>query len=449
MGFDSVSARKPDKAIPMFIRQLNFALAAVLLTLLGQNFAKAAEAPLETAMAAVFSVHSADAEDRFLGSAFLWGLAGDVAVTNAHVVQDAIEVRLIDATGQEEIAMVIARDPLRDVAVIAVKPGRQGLVAASTTPALGAEVWALGAPVGVEFSVTKGMISGLGRQVDAAAPIRMLQHDAAINPGSSGGPLVDEAGFLMGMNSQIADGSRMFVGIAYAIGVKDLGRIVTGLVEETLAPLPALGLKLRPMDRKLAAVLGVRPTGLIVEDITAGGIAAQAGLLAGDLILALNGQILQGAGDLAFAVEAAQLAGDVARLSVSRNAELLVLTLDFGPTDAGLLALRDVSGAMPQRTVTYTLTSLGMALDDNGVVTALTPNSPALLAGVALGDRIAQVNGRVLQPGNLGQVFDTATLLLLQSEGHTRHVLIDPFAKNQGFRPVGGANVLDPDVVVF
>jgi serine protease Do len=152
---------------------------------------------------------------------------------------------------------------------------------------------------------------------------------------------------------------------------------------------------------------------------------------------------------LAFAVEAAQLAGDVARLSVSRNAELLVLTLDFGPTDAGLLALRDVSGAMPQRTVTYTLTSLGMALDDNGVVTALTPNSPALLAGVALGDRIAQVNGRVLQPGNLGQVFDTATLLLLQSEGHTRHVLIDPFAKNQGFRPVGGANVLDPDVVVF
>ncbi len=73
----------------------------------------------------------------------------------------------------------------------------------------------------------------------------MLQHDAAVNPGSSGGPLVDAMGRLVGMNSQIADGSRMFVGIAYAISAPDLQRIVTGLIEETLMPLPSLGLTAR------------------------------------------------------------------------------------------------------------------------------------------------------------------------------------------------------------
>ena len=128
-------------------------------------------------------------------------------------------VRLTDATGHEEIATVIASDPTRDVAVISVKPGRVGLTPSTEAPRLGAEVWAFGAPLGVAFTVTEGRISALHRQVEAAVPIRMIQHDAAVNPGSSGGPLVDDAGALLGMNSQIADGSRMFVGIAYALSL--------------------------------------------------------------------------------------------------------------------------------------------------------------------------------------------------------------------------------------
>ncbi len=222
-------------------------MAAVLMALavlMAALPARAGTAALETAMDAVLTVRTNDDEDRFLGSAFLWGDRAEVAVTNAHVVGTAQEVRLVDRHGNEEVGLVIATDPVRDVAVISVAPGpdgvpRRGLVAAPDPAGLGLEVYALGAPLGVEFTLTEGMISATARQVDIAVPLLMLQHDAAVNPGSSGGPLVDAEGRLLGMNSQIADGSRMFVGIAYAIGAADLDRIVTGLIDETLPPVPS------------------------------------------------------------------------------------------------------------------------------------------------------------------------------------------------------------------
>lgn len=395
----------------------------------------------EDAMAAVFTVHTADAEDRFLGSAFLLG-TGAVAVTNAHVVGDATEVRLTDATGGQQIAQVIASDPTRDVAVIAVKAGRGGLMPAATPPRLGAQVWALGAPLGVEFTVTEGRVSALERQVDAAVPIRMLQHDAAVNPGSSGGPLLDDTGALVGMNARIADGSRMFVGIAYAIPAADLSRIVVGMIAETLPPLPSLGLKARPVDRQLAQALGVSASGLLVDAVAEATLAASAGIRAGDVVLAVNGQVLAKPGDLAFAIEAAQLQGQL-DFTVLRAGSVLVLLADLAPGPAGL-TLRDAAAA-PRRIAQYSLAALGITLSNHRIL-AVSENSPALFAGVAAGDSILQVNGRSL---DAAAQFDRPVLLLLQGETGTRHVLIDPWATGKTIRPVGGANVLDPDVVVF
>lgn len=421
---------------------------AVLVAVLATGPCRAAEVSLEAAMATVLTVHSADDADSFLGSAFLWGAAGEVAVTNAHVVKDAAEVRLRDAAGHEEIATVLARDPVRDVAVLQVEPGRSGLTPSTATPGLGAEVWALGAPLGIEFSVTEGMISALNRQVDPAAPVLMLQHDAAVNPGSSGGPLVDATGALVGMNSQIADGSRMFVGIAYAIPAEELARIVQGLIEETLPPLPALGLRARPVDRQLAEALGVAPTGLLVDEVEAGGLAEGAGLRAGDILLAVGGHPLDHAGDLPFALEAAQPAGQ-ADLAVMRGGQMLLLPLALEVAETAL-SLRDVSGAMPQKIATYTLAALGITLDGAGVITDVTVNSPANFAGLAEGDRILALNGQAMAPGDLAAVtIEAAALFLLESDAGTRHVLLDPFGQGTGVRAVGGANVLDPDVVVF
>ncbi len=421
-------------------------VAVALVLILAALMTPAKAAALEDAMDRVFTLRSADAAERFLGSAFLWG-DGQVAVTNAHVVGDAAEVRLIDRHGNEETALVIARDAVRDVAVISVVPGPAGLVAGDA-PGLGAEVFALGAPLGIEFTLTEGRISASGRQVDIAVPMRMLQHDAAVNPGSSGGPLVDAAGHVVGMNSRIADGSRMFVGIAYAIPVEELSRIVAGLVDETLAPFPALDMVARPVDRQVAEALGVTAAGLLVDGVETGGLAATSGLMPGDVILAVDGVALTTPGDFAFGIEAAVDAGEAA-VAILRGRQAMVVTLALTADDESFgVRTRQVASGMPQRVESYSLSALGLMLGAGGLVEDVTDNSPAVFAGIAKGDRIVAVNGAAVDLVAL-QVTEPVLLLIEAPGGATRHIYLDPWGATEGVRPVGGANVLDPDVVVF
>ena len=438
------------------------ALLGLMLALPATRAALAEKAEaLDAAMDTLLTVRSSDAADRFLGSAFLWGEEAVVAVTNAHVVGEAEEVRLVDRHGNEETGLVIARDMVRDVAVISVGPGRdgkprRGLVAAQEPAGLGLEVYALGAPLGVEFTLTEGLVSASARQVDVAVPILMLQHDAAVNPGSSGGPLVDAAGRLVGMNSQIADGSRMFVGIAYAIPAQDLDRIVTGLIEETLAPFPSLGLKARPVDRKVGGMLGLDAQGLLVDGTVKGGLAEAAGLLAGDVILAVNGTGIAQPGDFAFLLERA-LSEETAALTILRDGAERDLTLAFAlpeaDGDAIGIKLRDFDAAktQPERIASYRLAALGVILGDDGRVKEITENSPGLFAGLGRGDRILAVNGVEMDAAAL-QALDLTEAAMLRVEapdGSTRHIFLDPWGGADGVRPVGGANVLDPSVIVF
>jgi serine protease Do len=446
--------RKKQRRKPLGLMIELLASMAVLVLILAVSPARAGHA-LEKAMDAVLTVHTADKADGFLGSAFLWGNDGAVAVTNAHVVGDAEEVRLTDQHGKEEVGLVIARDTARDVAVISVAPGRAGLVPVMEAPPLGTEVFALGAPLGIEFTLTEGLVSAKARQIEDAVPIRMLQHDAAINPGSSGGPLVDASGGLLGMNSQIADGSRMFVGIAYAIPAADLDRIVTGLVEETLPAFPVLAMRARPVDRQIAAALEVSASGLLIDGVDPGGLAGMSGLMAGDVILAVDGAALTAPGDFAFAIEAAVPAGK-AILTILRGGEEIALTLRLAPNDAGEAGeglSRDLDDARssPARVESYSMVGLGLTLGGDCRVEAVTDNSPALLAGIAQGDRIVSVNGVPVDLPALQSLRITgAMLVLLQAPGGaTRHIYLDPWAKAEGLHPIGGANVLDPDVVVF
>lgn len=420
-------------------------LAALMVLALVAIISPASASPLDQAMDKVYTVRSADAEDRFLGSAFLW-VDGTVAVTNAHVVGQAEEVRLIDRHGAETTAMVIARDPVRDVAVISLPTATQGLQLAPQAPRLGDEVFALGAPLGVEFTLTEGRISTLARQTDIAVPMLMLQHDAAVNPGSSGGPLVDVDGRLLGMNSQIADGSRMFVGIAYAIPTAELQRLVTGLVDETLPAFPTLGLTVRPVDRQVAEALGTDAQGLLIDAVAPGSLSEAAGLKPGDIITQASGTTLTAPGAFAFAVEAF-IADGAATLTILRAGQSQTLTLALAEREETGLRTREISRA-PATVASYSLAALGLTLDPQGIVTALTDNSPALLAGLAKGDRILAINGA---PQDLSTYELTApALLLLEAPGGaTRHIRLDPWHAPEGVRPVGGANVLDPDVVVF
>jgi serine protease Do len=430
-------------------RPLKFteALAALMVLALVALLSPAIASPLDDAMDKVLTVRSTDSEDRFLGSAFVWQ-GGQVAVTNAHVVGDAEDVRLIDRHGRDVLAPVIARDPVRDVAVISLPTATEGLPLAPNSPELGDEVFALGAPLGIEFTLTEGRISTLARQTDIAVPLLLLQHDAAVNPGSSGGPLVDAEGRLLGMNSQIADGSRLFVGIAYAIPTAELTRIVQGLIDETLLPFPTLGLTARPVDRQVAKTLGTAPQGLLIDAVAPGSLAKAAGLSPGDIITQVSGTTLTNPGNFAFAIEAATADGQ-ASLTILRGGQTQTLTLTFvEPEDTGLRTREAPRFLAPSAVAAYTLAALGVTLDPQGTVTDLTDNSPALLAGLAKGDRILSINGA---PQDLTAFELTAPALLLLEAlgGTTRHIRLDPWHAPEGVRPVGGANVLDPDVVVF
>ncbi len=447
-GFNMASDNTCKRKQPLGF--LGEALAALLVLVLVALVGPATASPLDSAMDRVYTVRSADAEDRFLGSAFLWS-DGTVAVTNAHVVGDAEDVRLVDRHGVEATALVIARDAARDVAVISLPPefaGGTGLELAVEAPELGDEIFALGAPLGIEFTLTEGRISATARQVDVAVPLLMLQHDAAVNPGSSGGPLVDIEGRLLGMNSQIADGSRMFVGIAYAIAAADLDLIVTGLIDETLPPLPSLGLTARPVDRQVAEALGIDAAGLLVDGVQAGGLADAAGLQGGDVILGMDGAALAAPGDLAFALDRASRVGETV-FNVLRAGQTIDLALALNQdAEPEGLKLRQVSGSMPEMVKSYRLAALGLVLDDTGVVTGVTESSPALLAGLALGDRIVTINGETVDLATY-EVTGAALILVAAPGGATRHIHLDPWGDTDGVRPVGGANVLDPDVVVF
>ena len=428
-------------------RPLHFieALAALLVLALVAVLSPASASPLDAAMDKVFTVRSNDTEDRFLGSAFIWA-DGTVAVTNAHVVGTAEDVRLIDRHGTDLVALVIARDPVRDVAVISLPTPADGLPLTEATPELGDEVFALGAPLGIEFTLTEGRISTLARQTDIAVPMLMLQHDAAVNPGSSGGPLVDAEGRLLGMNSQIADGSRMFVGIAYAIPTAELQRIVQGLVDETLPPLPTLGLTARPVDRQIAETLGIPTQGLLIDAVAPGSLAETSGLLAGDIITQASGTTLTLPGDFAFAIESATTDGE-ASLTLLRAGQEVTVTLSLTAEEPSGLRTREAPRA-PATVTSYTLAALGRTLDAQGTVTALTDKSPALLTGLAKGDRILAINGTA-QDLTTFELTAPALLLLQSPGGQTRHIRLDPWHAPEGVRPVGGANVLDPDVVVF
>ncbi|SEP75879.1 S1C family serine protease [Thalassovita taeanensis] len=437
--FAPLSHRPLLRLVPL----LAFCITALSVAAQGAGAAPALSTPLE----ATLVVYSDDGDEKFLGSAFLWR-DGTVAVTNAHVVGARRQVILRTGSGAVMVARVVALDKARDVAVIAV-PGAvlgAGLSPAQAPPLLGDEVYALGAPLQAGSSVTRGIVSALARQVNPAVPVRLIQHDAAVNPGSSGGPLLNAAGRVLGLNSQIADGSRLFVGIGYAIPVAVVVRVIAG----DLAPVPVLGLSTRPVDRRIAQALGIEKAGLLVEDATPGGLAGQAGLRPGDVILRAGGAGIVASGDLAMAIDAAACrdtpldlwrAGEKLRLMLRCAAQSSIGFETEDGTARGVAIIR-----------AYDLPGLGIGLAADGVtITALTPASPAYLAGLDMGDRVLAVNGRAAQAATLATLKITQPVLFLvrRATGRTLHVTVDPWSNGAPLRPLGGANALDPAVVIF
>lgn len=244
------------------------------------------------------------------GSGWIWDEDGHI-VTNAHVVESSERVQVQFFDGELREAEVVGLDLRADIAVLKVAPGglHPALRGDSDTVAQGDMVFAFGSPFDFRFSMSSGIVSGLGRSAGLADIDyeNFIQTDAAINPGNSGGPLTNIRGRVIGMNTAIATGrgnsvgQGQFAGIGLAIPMSMIESIVTQIIETGEVRKGFLGVAVMSIDaargfamrgnEQLAGIVGgFRGEGAIVSEVTQDSPAARAGFRFGDVITAIDGQ---------------------------------------------------------------------------------------------------------------------------------------------------------------
>jgi serine protease DegQ len=258
------------------------------------------------------------------GSGVIWSEDG-VIVTNNHVVAGTSTVDVVFASGERVEADVVATDPLTDLAVIRTE--RDGLPAAEFSerlPAVGELAVAIGNPLGFEGSVTAGIVSGLHRRIptgtaEGLALVDLIQTDAPISPGNSGGALVDGNGSVVGINVAYIPPAGGAVSLGFAIPGQTVVDIVRQLLDDGEAQHSFLGVEPRELTPEVADQFGLETaTGVLVFDVEPGSGAARAELRRGDVIVAVDGEEMNRVEDL-FAVLRQRSPGDRVTLTIVRN----------------------------------------------------------------------------------------------------------------------------------
>ncbi len=279
------------------------------------------------------------------GSGFIWDEQGHI-VTNYHVVEDAQEVEAALADGTRLPAKVIGVAPEKDLAVLLIKVPARSLrpipIGTSSDLQVGQRVMAIGNPFGLDQTLTTGVVSALGREIQSATRRRIsgvIQTDAAINPGNSGGPLLDSAGRLIGVNTAIQSTSGSSAGIGFAVPVDTVNRVVPQLISR--GHLRRLDLGFDPLPENLAVSPDV-PKGVVVARVRRGSPAARAGLQGltrtfrgfalGDVIVGVNGKPVQDLDGLLDRVEVMP-PGSRVQLDVIRGGKKVQLSLEVGGGD--------------------------------------------------------------------------------------------------------------------
>jgi len=277
------------------------------------------------------------------GTGFVWSDEGYV-VTNFHVIQEAsrLTVTLQDGTAYE--AEVVGVEPDKDLAVLRIDAPREKLqaidVGDSSLLEVGRKVVAIGNPFGLDTTLTVGVVSALGREIDSVTRRKIrdvIQTDAAINPGNSGGPLLNSLGQLVGVNTAIYSPSGASSGIGFAIPVNTVKKIVPQLITYGRVQTPALGIALLPPQYsdyyRQAGIEGV-----IVLDVIEGGSPEREGMrglretnrgiLLGDVIKSIDGETVINEDDLLNILENHQ-PGDVVTVITQRDSDSVSYAIEL------------------------------------------------------------------------------------------------------------------------
>lgn len=267
------------------------------------------------------------------GTGFIWDDKGHV-VTNYHVIRNANAAQVILSDRSTWNATLVGAEPDKDIAVLRIEAPKDRLppiqVGSSKDLRVGQNVLAIGNPFGLDQTLTTGVISGLGREIEAVTGRTIhgvIQTDAAINPGNSGGPLLDSAGRLIGVNTAIYSPSGAYAGVGFAVPVDEVNRLVPQIVEYGRVIKPVLGVSI--VDDNLLRRQGIE--GVLVLNVIEGTGAAKAGLLPtrrsrtgevmlGDLIVGVEGQKIKDSEDLFEALEKRKV-GESVKVQVQRGNE--------------------------------------------------------------------------------------------------------------------------------
>jgi serine protease Do len=375
------------------------------------------------------------------GSGFFISADG-FAVTNNHVVEGADKVEVTTDAGKTYTAKVVGTDPRTDLALIKVEGGSNFPFAKLSTgkARIGDWVLAVGNPFGLGGTVTAGIVSANGRDIGSGPYDDFIQIDAPVNKGNSGGPTFNMQGEVVGVNTAIYSPSGGSVGIAFSIPANTVNNVVAQLKDKGNVSRGWIGVQVQPVTQDIADGMGLKQAqGALVADPQKDGPAAKAGVEAGDVITAVNGEPVKDARELARVI-GGLAPGSTVKLDVLQKGKSKVLNMTLGKLPNDKQAKADIEGDGKSSTKGTDVPRLGLTIapadkadgKDGVVIAKVEPKSAAADRGVKKGDVILEVAGKnVAKPGDVADALEAArsdkkssVLMRLRSGDASRYVAL-------------------------
>ncbi len=336
---------------------------------------------------------------RGVGSGFFISEDGFV-LTNHHVVADATEIFLTLTDGREFKAKLIGSDERTDVALLKIDAKGMSILPIGDAKLLKKGQWvlAIGSPFGLDSTVTSGIVSALGRDTGDYLPF--IQTDVAVNPGNSGGPLLNMKGEVVGINAQIVSRSGGSMGISLAIPINEAMTVVEQLRTSGKVVRGRIGVQIGEVSKDVSAAIGLpKAEGAMVSGVEQDAPADKAGILAGDVITSFNGKPISKFSDLPRLVGEVK-PGTSAPIEVWRKGKVVKLKVTVGEMKTDPKAVAKAEEAKPAEATT-TVLGMGVVPVDadaqtklriKGGVQVTSVEGPASSAGIAEGDIILAAN---------------------------------------------------------